>query len=535
MENMAAYSPEHRAQIARIRQVKAAHELRLLRLPGVNAVGLTLRTRQGAFVPEFALVVYVTEKKPLDQVPADERIPPEIDGVGTDVVVAGPFKLAVGLGTDENTYRPLRGGAAISADGRVYGRVARGTLGCVAFTTDPTITDPSKQFVLLTAAHVLLKPSDLQHNGSAVGQPDTCSVCCPCLDNTVSRLDHDGVLSGTPPQAPTTGFTGVDGGVATLDPGTQWLPEVTWGGEGKAITHQAITGTHLLDASTQLFSTPNQGDPEPLVKVHKRGARTRLTHGWVIDLDATVTTNTHDTPSDPPVPRVLVHQMMIKSDTAGVAFALEGDSGAAVLNDAFEVVALLHSTYADETNPNAPSYLLATASPITDVESQLKVKVADNKAFTGVQTVPKPVKLAGPATVADPPTAFLARRLADAEAELRATPRRNCARRRPETAWRGPRASTSPRSARSSPRTSASRPCGAASTAGSGWSRRSSACSTAGARSRRRSRDAASGTRSRRCSARSRGSAAPSWPATWIRSAGSCPRSPAARTTTCSS
>ena len=114
-----------------------------------------------------------------------EQIPPEIDGVKTDVVVGSPFYAQAGgrSVSDGAKYRPVIGGSVICPDGRApAGFRVIGTLGCVAVNQDPAITDPSKQYLLLTNSHVLFKPPSVTHTGEKVGQPDTCSVCSKCLD-----------------------------------------------------------------------------------------------------------------------------------------------------------------------------------------------------------------------------------------------------------------------------------------------------------------------------------------------------------------
>ena len=63
--------------------VKRRVEEDLLGLPGVHAVSLGHKNGSG----ELAIIVHVVRKQPLDALPAAERIPREIDGVKTDVVV----------------------------------------------------------------------------------------------------------------------------------------------------------------------------------------------------------------------------------------------------------------------------------------------------------------------------------------------------------------------------------------------------------------------------------------------------------------
>lgn len=69
-----------------ILKIKEDAESRLRSFPGVHAVGIGKKSVGGKFTNELAITVFVTEKKPLDQLNPADVIPAEIDGVKTDVV-----------------------------------------------------------------------------------------------------------------------------------------------------------------------------------------------------------------------------------------------------------------------------------------------------------------------------------------------------------------------------------------------------------------------------------------------------------------
>ena len=69
-----------------ILKVKEDAETRLRMLPGVHAVGIGKKSVGGKYTDELAITVFVTKKKPLDQINAADVVPPEIDGVKTDVI-----------------------------------------------------------------------------------------------------------------------------------------------------------------------------------------------------------------------------------------------------------------------------------------------------------------------------------------------------------------------------------------------------------------------------------------------------------------
>jgi hypothetical protein len=422
---MAEYSAEHKAQIARARRVQQAHESRLLDLPGVNGIGVSLKTVNGTRIPEFALVVHVTQKKPLAELPPGEQIPAEIEGAKTDVVVGGPFyALADAPGgtdapqPDSTRYRPVRGGSMISPVGRssarsVDGQVQMpvGTLGCVVVSTDPAITDPSKKYLLLTCSHVLFKPPSVTHTGRQVGQPDTSSACSKCLDNTVAHMDRDGLLSGYPPGSPPGPGPWVDAAVATLDPQTKWFAAAINTDQEGGI--EWIIGTHKMEDKDVLFQFEADTILQQPYPVHKRGAVSGPTNGQVVEIGFTAQVHYEEPPATDPLVLTFNSVIRVVAAAGSDAFSAPGDSGSAVLNSNSEVIGLLFAGPAK----SAFSYVV----PICDVEDQLKVKVADSTTYPGEQTVPSPAAGVPAIPAVLQPAGQLTLRFAQVEEELRAT------------------------------------------------------------------------------------------------------------------
>src|ERR1041385_8122797 len=129
---------ELRAENQAIREMLAtgpANEL--LALPGVVHVSVGLKETNGEVTDQLCVRVYVKEKKDKEALIPAELIPPEVNGVATDVNVVPEFEFQ-----DDNTkYRPIKGGIQISnriielndaGDGR---QIHRGTLGCIAIDT----------------------------------------------------------------------------------------------------------------------------------------------------------------------------------------------------------------------------------------------------------------------------------------------------------------------------------------------------------------------------------------------------------------
>jgi hypothetical protein len=95
----------------RVLAVKETVEGRLRTLPGVHAVGIGRKVVAGKPEDDLAIAVFLVEKKPLDRLAPQEIVPPEIDGVLTDVVemamprltAADPSDMAATVSADQRS------------------------------------------------------------------------------------------------------------------------------------------------------------------------------------------------------------------------------------------------------------------------------------------------------------------------------------------------------------------------------------------------------------------------------------------------
>jgi len=71
------------SEMEKVRRVKEQVERELLALPNVTGVDIGQKTVDGEKTDQLAIVVYVSEKK---DVPSEDQVPAEIQGVPTDVV-----------------------------------------------------------------------------------------------------------------------------------------------------------------------------------------------------------------------------------------------------------------------------------------------------------------------------------------------------------------------------------------------------------------------------------------------------------------
>jgi hypothetical protein len=117
-----------------IRAVKRDAQARLLKIPGVHAVAIGPKVVAGKSTADPSIIVYLVKKKSTAEVPPEELIPAEIDGIKTDVIEQSLPSLGGNL----------EGGLKISRPDAAWG-----TLGCIA-----TSSDKSKVYAI-TCYHVV--------------------------------------------------------------------------------------------------------------------------------------------------------------------------------------------------------------------------------------------------------------------------------------------------------------------------------------------------------------------------------------------
>jgi hypothetical protein len=135
-------------------QAKLAAAADLLKLPGVTGVGVGHREKGGQETDELAIRVYVEHKRPLNEVPAESRIPTEIRGFKTDVIEKGHDVL---ISLENKHERPIVGGLEIARVKKDFKGFALGSVCCFvtasrkagnSYTISPDV-------YMLSAGHVL--------------------------------------------------------------------------------------------------------------------------------------------------------------------------------------------------------------------------------------------------------------------------------------------------------------------------------------------------------------------------------------------
>jgi hypothetical protein len=310
---------------------RAAKALR--RIPGVNEIGVGPKRVGGVAQAVSAIQVFVDRKRPLSEVEPDERIPATVEGYPTNVATLTNRRYAAlpeappgePLGKPEpppDVDMQLKD-AVLEGGGPISSRLddtARGTLGLLM----QDVADASKVYAL-TCYHVLAKmnradQSVLVHpvrEQTIVGQVDPNGSCSSshCCDDGFSTYAQ-GEIFGL--------HTWRDMALVRLRPGTKYIGGIKGLGPVKG-------------------PAPNPTVPEMKVDsylVRKYGNRTTLTGGRVVD--ATVNEAAGRVAQFLVVPHF--PPGTTPDTAAAVHFAVEGDSGAAVVTPDVRVMGILTGT-----------------------------------------------------------------------------------------------------------------------------------------------------------------------------------------------
>jgi hypothetical protein len=341
-------------------EAKERAEKQLLDIPGVHAVGVGGKVVGGEPTGEPSITVFVERKLPLSEIPPEQRIPPEIDGVKTDVVEEPiPTILqtpGIPVGTervDSSQYRPLLGGIQVAR----RGGDGFGTMGCIC-----TVTGAPNRVIGLTNHHVVLNACADTPNNEEVGQPtgrSSSSESCHDIVGTLVDAQCD---------------TDVDLALIQFRSGMQWLAEIQDDG--------LVAGTHAVtaaEAATQTF------------QVKKRGRTSGLTGGVVTAINVSGSVNNHDGT----LHRTYTNGIRVRANpdpaTPGTTdFALPGDSGSALRDVSDNVVGIVFGSSVGNGTSTAFPIQAAIDKFATGVPAARRVQLAVATTTTAgnAQTVP---------------------------------------------------------------------------------------------------------------------------------------------------
>ena len=369
---------ELRAENEAIREMLAkGPEAELLAVPGVVHVSVGLKETNGKVTDQLCIRVYVKNKKDKDEISPGELIPPEINGVPTDVNALPEFEFQ----DDNGNYRPIRGGSQITnriivlnekGDGR---KIHRGTLGCIAIDT----TDDAP--VILTNWHVIGDPGKV---GDKIYQPAPTDIPLVQLGDLPVRppdeVNKIGVLRRK--EISST----CDGAIATIDVsscchccGIHYTNEIPGLSKNNRPPRNTIVGDEKATSGMVVF---------------KVGQSSGRTEGVVVDdnypsfdIKKEGTTFT------------FTNQIAIQNVDTTKPFSVHGDSGSVIINLQNKIVGLLFASGTKVKVKNVEQPFVTIANHISDVFTELKIRIPysqDVKVIAGEMLADVPTTFEAP-------------------------------------------------------------------------------------------------------------------------------------------
>ncbi len=227
-----------------VRAQEGFHD-RAMSIPGVHGTSIGKKYVNGQPTDTFVIVVHVTRKKPLDQVPGGERIPRQFEGFPTDVVEHRPgYPMA----------EKLIGGADLRVGGYA------GTLGCmVRDNSDATTCLLSNQHVIEDkGTTVYVQKKDACHKIGTTKRSANNAV----VDAAIAQIDS-GIES-----SPSIAEIGKVAGSRVL--GWQDIEkEVRKYGRSTTLTYGTITNINYLGTDALGNPSQNQVLMEPVTAKNK--------------------------------------------------------------------------------------------------------------------------------------------------------------------------------------------------------------------------------------------------------------------------
>lgn len=312
------------------------HRTRLMRLPNVVGVGLGYKRLRSEETQEPAIIVFVSEKVPGNDLPRAWRIPRRIGGLPTDVVCLGKVRL---LGEHSSRMRPAPPGTSIG-----HYQISAGTFGALVYDVH------SGAPLILSNNHILANQTngrdDRAKEGDPILQPGTYDGGVDGKD-TIARLErfvplHYAVEEATCPRA--AKFENLLNSVIR-----------TYRSRYFVKVYQQFSTMNIIDAAVarpledslvtdEIMGLGRVKDitvPEIHMQVQKSGRTSGLTRGEILYIDVTVNVGLGYNRS-----AVFEDQLVL------APMSQPGDSGSLIVDDQLRAVGLLFAGSAQATIAN---------------------------------------------------------------------------------------------------------------------------------------------------------------------------------------
>jgi hypothetical protein len=264
-----------------------------------NVVGWAIGAKRccGKYTGDLAIKVYVRRKVVSGRVSNAAKVPPDVDGIPTDVIQMGRIRASGPFGYID---RPVPYGSPIAN----Y-RVPEGTLGCLVILDD-------NKFCILSNNHILAALNEGQDLSDPILQPGPLDFAPFGIPPGDDRLRNDlryriGVLLRYKPIV----FASDDpNAVNLIDAAVAW-------------TTEAYVKAAFPDSPPGYILTPSPVMGAVHNTVQKYGCESGLTIGEIVDVNASVTVTYQNG-------KVAVFHQQYKIEGRSGLFAVPGDSGALV-------------------------------------------------------------------------------------------------------------------------------------------------------------------------------------------------------------
>lgn len=304
----------------------------------VVATGVGYKVSRGERTAALSIVCSVSVKVAADKLPPADLIPPQIEGIPTDVVQTGRIRA---LQSRTERHRPAPGGVSIG-----HRDITAGTLGC--------LVNRNGDLFILSNNHVLANSNDARR-GDPILQPGAADGGQFPADH-IADLEDFMLIRFSEPEPPSECST-ARAVVTSLNAICRTIGSQT---RYKAVTLQVednlvdaaiarpLNPADLSDEILEIGTIPGVGDAGLGTALKKSGRTTGLTTGEVVQTDVTVDVDYGNGRT-----ARFSDQLMAGAMSQG------GDSGSAVLDEDDRLVGLLFAGSDNSTIVNRISHVLS--------------------------------------------------------------------------------------------------------------------------------------------------------------------------------
>lgn len=266
-----------------VKRLREKHQKKMLKKKNVLGLGVGYKETGGKKTDELSLIILVEKKEDISVLSKKDLVPPEVEGVKTDVKVVGKI-VAQKLRTDR--WRPSPAGISIG-----HYAITAGTLGAVV--RDAT----TNELLILSNNHVMANSNDARV-GDSILQPG------PADGGKVPQDRIADLKRFVKIQYKGGNGDGNGGGPCPLAQATAWLanlPAIIFGSKSR-LTATKLDVTNEVDAAVakpvqddvlknelyEIGQVNGTTEAEVGMSVQKSGRTTAVTHGIIDAVDVTV-------------------------------------------------------------------------------------------------------------------------------------------------------------------------------------------------------------------------------------------------------